>query len=108
MVNIMKCPDCGATSEIKLIPSFYKNKIYLGEFEAEVCTKCDARYYTEKGFSKIQQVAIELKIWGENALKMPRTENTVSGHKQIHTILPSLLYPMEEIYPIREMMVTCG
>jgi len=59
------CPECEAQTKIKVIQTYYDDTIYLGDFEAEVCTKCNAKYYTEKGYEGIRKAAIKMDLWGE-------------------------------------------
>ena len=62
----MKCDLCKGRIETKLIPYHYKNKTYLGDFEADVCLGCNKVFFTERGFEKIKIQAKLLKLWGSN------------------------------------------
>jgi len=69
----MECPRCDGEMIIKKIPYNYKDRTYLGDFKAEVCTKCGVEYFKQKSFRKIERQAKQFKIWG-NAI--PKIELT--------------------------------
>jgi len=95
----MTYPECEGETEIRKIPYYYKKATYLGEFEAEVCKKCNSRYFTEKGFSEIRRVATRMRIWGERAISEIFEESTVSDdHGRVPVIMSYQLFPRQEIY----------
>ena len=59
----MKCFACGGKVERKKVP-FNMYGIKLGNFEAEVCTKCGEVVFDEKVSDQIDKVAKEKGIWG--------------------------------------------
>ena len=60
----MKCVECGGTIQIKKIPYLYNDRIYLGDFEAEICLNCNTTYFTQDSYKKIEIVAKRRLIWG--------------------------------------------
>jgi hypothetical protein len=75
----MKCPECGNEIVIEKIPYLYQNQIYLGEFEAERCFKCNTDYFTEKAYKEIEKVAKTMKIWGYKRVSGVEEIITVKG-----------------------------
>lgn len=59
----MECPICGGKLKNEKAP-FWFSDIKLGEYEADVCTKCGEAFYTEDASNQIEQRAKELGLWG--------------------------------------------
>ena len=59
----MKCYECEGKIERKKVP-FSMHGIKLGNFEAEVCSKCGEIVFDEKVSDQIDKVAKEKGIWG--------------------------------------------
>ncbi|MBI2673231.1 YgiT-type zinc finger protein [Candidatus Woesearchaeota archaeon] len=58
-----ECEECGG----KLVKKKVEFKMYgisLGEFPAEVCTKCDEEVFDEKTSKEIDAVAKKKGLWG--------------------------------------------
>ena len=60
-----KCLECGGNVLRKKIP-FFVNNIKLGNFEAEICTKCGDEVFDEKVSDKIDKISKEKNLWGLN------------------------------------------
>ncbi len=59
----MKCPICNGRLSRKNV-DFKLGNIDLGEFEADVCSKCNERFFTEESSDNIDKKAKELGLWG--------------------------------------------
>ena len=59
----MNCPICDGKMKHGLTPYAYGD-VKLGEFEADICTRCGEAFFTEKAMGQIREKAIELGIWG--------------------------------------------
>ena len=71
----MKCIECGGKVVIKKVPfSLFGEK--LGEFEAEVCTKCNEEVFSEETVRKMEDMAKEKGLWGLRA----KTKVGVTGN----------------------------
>lgn len=59
----MECPICNGSLTMEKVP-YKHDDIDLGDFEAEVCSKCNEVYFTEKSSDEIDAIARKLGIWG--------------------------------------------
>ena len=80
MINL-ECPECCGKIKIKKVTYLYRNQINLGEFEAEVCEKCKATYFTEKSFKEIQVRAKLLGLWGREIMPSEKRKVTISARR---------------------------
>jgi len=71
-----KCYLCGKGNLVKKKVDFKLYGKSLGEFDAEVCDKCNEIFFDEKTSDKIDKVIKEKKLWGLEA----RTSITQSGN----------------------------
>jgi len=62
----MKCVMCGGKTEHKKIRAVELGK-ELGTFEADACTRCGEKYYSEETMRKIQARELELGVFGLEA-----------------------------------------
>lgn len=74
----MNCPDCDERMVIKEIPYFYQDLIYLGDFEAKICTKCGSFYFTEESSKEIELRAQLIGIWGRKAIPSGKPSLSIS------------------------------
>ena len=58
----MKCPVCDKDTIIRREP-FQIDDRYLGDFEADVCLKCNEVFFTEESAKLIELVSKEIGIW---------------------------------------------
>ena len=75
----MECPICekGNLKKTKIKESMFG--VYLGEFEAEVCSKCGESFTDSKTTKKIEDVAKKKGIWGLGAVtKITKTGNSLA------------------------------
>jgi len=95
----LECPECGGKVITEIVPYFYRNRVFLGEFEAEVCIKCGARYFKETSFVEIEKRAKVLRIWGREAKKgLPLPSDfTTTATKSYHVIPAFQLYNPYEL-----------
>lgn len=63
---MMKCVECEGKILKKKVP-FLMYGVKLGNFEAEVCTKCGDEVFDEKVSDKIDVIAKEKGLWGLGA-----------------------------------------
>lgn len=63
----MKCYICekGVLRKVKQPYRLYGE--YLGDFEAEKCSKCDEVFYSEETSRKMTEAAKAKELWGLNA-----------------------------------------
>lgn len=74
-----KCPICekGLLKKGKIKETMFG--VYLGEFPAEICTKCRESFTDEETTKKIEEVAKKKGIWGlEAETKITRTGNSLA------------------------------
>lgn len=74
-----KCPICekGVLKKQKIKEYMYG--IYLGEFPAEVCTKCGDSFTDSETTKKIEDAAKKKGIWGLGATtKITKTGNSLA------------------------------
>ena len=60
----MNCPICEKGKLKKGKVKEYMFGVYLGEFSAEICTKCKENFTSEETMKKIEEKAKEKGIWG--------------------------------------------
>lgn len=74
----MKCPIC---EKGVLRKGTVKEKmfgVYLGEFPAEICTKCNESFTDEETTRKIEQIAKTKGLWGlGKKTKIAKTGNSL-------------------------------
>ena len=81
----MDCPDCNREMIIKKVPYFFKDLIYLGDFEAEVCEHCDSIYFSEISSRQIELRAKLIGIWGKTAISIEEPLLTVTARRMPKT-----------------------
>lgn len=61
---MMKCPVCekGELKKGKIKESMFR--VYLGEFPAEICSKCHESFTDSETTRKIEEAAKKKGIWG--------------------------------------------
>jgi len=57
------CPICRGRLVRKKEPYWF-GSINMGEFEADVCSKCGEAFYTEEASDQIDQLAKKAGLWG--------------------------------------------
>lgn len=75
----MKCPMCekGILKRDKIKEEMFG--VYLGEFPAEVCTKCSESFTDEGTTRKIEEIAKKKGIWGlGKKTKITKTGNSLA------------------------------
>ena len=75
----MKCPVCdkGNLKKGKIKETMFG--IYLGEFPAEICTKCNESFTDEKTTRMIEEAAKKKRIWGMGKkTKITKTGNSLA------------------------------
>lgn len=75
----MKCPVCekGTLKNGKIKEIMFG--IYLGEFPAEICSKCNESFTDEKTTRAIEEVAKKKGIWGlGKKTKITKTGNSLA------------------------------
>ena len=75
----MKCPICekGILKKGKI--KEYMFGIYLGEFPAEICTKCNESFTDSETMKSIEEIAKKKGIWGlEKKTKITKTGNSLA------------------------------
>ncbi len=75
----MKCPICekGVLKKGKIKETMFG--IYLGEFPADICSKCGESFTDQETTRKIQQIAKEKGIWGlGKKTKITKTGNSLA------------------------------
>jgi len=74
-----KCPICEKGILKKKKIKEYMFGIYLGEFPAEVCTKCNESFTDSETTKKIQEVAKKKGVWGLSTVtKITKTGNSLA------------------------------
>ena len=75
----MKCPMCNKGILKKEKTKEYMFGIYLGEFQANRCSKCGESFTDSATTKKIEEVAKEKGIWGLGAkTKVTKTGNSLA------------------------------
>ena len=75
----MKCPICekGILKKTKIKEFMFG--VYLGEFPAEVCTKCNESFTDEDTTKSIETIAKKKGIWGlGRKTKITKTGNSLA------------------------------
>ncbi len=76
---MQRCPICnkGVLKKGKIKESMFG--IYLGEFPAEMCTKCGESFTDSATTKKIEDIAKKKGIWGLSAVtKITKTGNSLA------------------------------
>lgn len=75
----MKCPVCDKGDLKKGKIKEYMFGVYLGEFSAEICTKCKESFTDSETTRKIEEIAKKKGIWGlGKKTKITRTGNSLA------------------------------
>lgn len=77
--RFLKCPVCdkGTLRNGKIKEVMFG--VYLGEFPAEICTKCNESFTNEKTTRAIEEAAKKKGIWGlGKKTKIARTGNSLA------------------------------
>lgn len=75
----MNCPICEKGILKKKKIKEYMFGVYLGEFPADVCSKCNESFTSSEITKKIEKVAKEKGIWGLSAItKITKTGNSLA------------------------------
>lgn len=75
----MKCPVCNDGVLKKGIIKEYMFGIYLGEFPADVCTKCKESFTDSDTTKKIETSAKKKGLWGLGSItKITKTGNSLA------------------------------
>lgn len=75
----MKCPICEEGTLKNNRIKEYMFGVYLGEFPAEVCTKCGESFTDSDTTKKIEEAAKKKGIWGLGATtKITKTGNSLA------------------------------
>jgi len=75
----MKCPICekGVLKKGKIKEEMFG--VYLGEFPADICSKCGESFTDQETTRKIQEIAKEKGIWGlGKKTKITKTGNSLA------------------------------
>lgn len=75
----MKCPTCdkGTLENGKVKEIMFG--VYLGEFPAQICTKCNEAFTDEKTTKKIEELAKKKGLWDlGKKTKITRTGNSLA------------------------------
>ncbi len=75
----MKCPVCGkGTLRVGTVRETMFG-VYLGEFPAEICTRCGESFTDEKTTRAIEAIAKKKNIWGlGRKTRITRTGNSLA------------------------------
>jgi len=70
--NVNICPHCSSEMEKKLVPFKYHG-MYIGRFDAYVCSLCHRTYFTEKAYREIMDLPLDPKEYSDfsDEVKMP-------------------------------------
>lgn len=103
-----KCPICeeGKLKKGKIRETMFG--IFLGEFPAEICSKCGESFTDSETTSKIEEIAKEKKIWGLGVKsKIARTGNSLAIRipKKIAKFLNLKEGGETYIYPEKEKLI---
>ena len=88
----MECADCGGKIVVKVVPYYYRDQMYLGNFEAEVCQTCNSIHFTEQAFYEIEKVAKIRRIWGVKRLPSIEKMQTVTASRTLPIVNLTTLY----------------
>lgn len=74
----MKCPICNGKFKKGKVKE-YSFGVYLGEYPAELCTKCGESFVDSETMQKIEDKAKKLGVWGLGVkTKITRTGNSLA------------------------------
>lgn len=59
----MNCPMCNSKMKREKVAYEFAGR-NLGDFEADICEKCNETFFTEESSDKIDAKAKELNLWG--------------------------------------------
>ena len=95
------CPACNGGLVRRKVPYWFGNAS-LGEFEADVCSKCGEVFYTEEASDRIDRMAKKAGVWGMakkvvigqsgNAL-MVRIPKEIAELYNLHKKITALITP---------------
>ncbi len=75
----MKCPICDKGTLKKGKMKEYMFGVYLGEFSADICSKCKESFTDAETTRKIEEIAKDKGIWGMGKkTKITRTGNSLA------------------------------
>jgi len=75
----MKCPICESGNLKKGKIKEYMFGVYLGEFPANICSKCGESFTDSDTTKKIEEIAKQKGIWGLSAVtKITKTGNSLA------------------------------
>lgn len=99
-MKLEKCPECEkGCLQKKKIP-YYLYGIKIGDFEGEVCSKCDAKYFNEEQDMKIEEKVKSMNLWGlETESKIRQSGSSLS------ITLPSKLVKFLNVKKGKEVML---
>lgn len=66
----MKCYICEKGSLVKKRINYSVSGVYIGKFNAEVCTICKEKFFDEKVSRKITQKTKELGVWSSETKRL--------------------------------------
>ena len=95
----MKCPICnkGELKKGKIKETMFG--IYLGEFPAEICTKCNESFTDSETTRKIEEIAKKKGIWGlSKKTKITKTGNSLAIRIPNDLVKFLDLHEGEEVY----------
>ncbi|MBS3163757.1 AbrB/MazE/SpoVT family DNA-binding domain-containing protein [Candidatus Woesearchaeota archaeon] len=76
---MQKCPICEEGTLKKGKIKEYMFGIYLGEFPADICSKCKESFTDSDTTKKIEEIAKQKGIWGLSAVtKITKTGNSLA------------------------------
>src|SRR3989338_5394431 len=104
----MKCPVCekGTLKKGKIKEIMFG--LYLGEFPAEICSKCSESFTDEKTTRAIEEAAKKKGVWGlGKKTKITRTGNSLAVRipKEIVNFLKIKEGKEAYIYPEKDKIV---
>ena len=104
----MKCPICGKGNLEKGKIKETMFGIYLGDFPAEICHKCNESFTDEKTTRAIEEAAKKKGVWGlGKKTKITRTGNSLAVRipKEIVNFLKIKEGKEAYIYPEKDKIV---
>lgn len=76
----MKCPICEKGMLKKSKIKEYMFGVYLGEFQAEICSKCGESFTDSDTTKKIEEIAKRKGVWGlGTTTKITKTGNSLAA-----------------------------
>ncbi len=104
----MMCPECGKGRLRKDKIKEYLFGVYLGEYPAEICSKCNESFTDEETTKKIEAAAKKAGIWGlEKKTKITKTGNSLAVRipKEIALYLKLKVGKEAYIHPEKDKLV---